>query len=411
VEEFTPTIIGSTLICLAGSGTFGLLVLLFGLKEVFKNAPRLKGKPDQIIEQGISRSADINELTVVVPTYNEAANIKMCLTSLFEAIPTGKNWQVLLVDDGCTDNTVEIANEIAHQANVDEKTFGILKAGPRPSGERWVGKNWACTCAMEQVQSTWVLFLDADVQLQPDCLERAVDQAIEEQTDLLSLVPRLMCGCLAEWMVQPIMAMLLALGYPIKTANDPSNPTAFAAGPFMLFRRSAYLTIGGHRAMAGVVIEDLALARRIKGSGFRLRYLLGLDAMQLRMYQNFPDLWEGWSKNWFLGLDSNVIKALSASAVVFLMFAIPWLVLASASISAILMPTGQDLLLIAFALALLGIGLQLQLRLWSRREFQVPLKNWWLMGAGGIIVGAIGPTSIWRTLTGRGWTWKGRSLA
>jgi hypothetical protein len=264
---------------------------------------------------------------------------------------------------------------------------------------------------MEQVQSTWVLFLDADVQLQPDCLERAVDQAIEEEADLLSLVPRLMCGCLAEWMVQPIMAMLLALGYPIKTANDPSNPTAFAAGPFMLFRRSAYLTIGGHRAMAGVVIEDLALARRIKGSGFRLRYLLGLDAMQLRMYQNFPALWEGWSKNWFLGLDSNVIKALSASAVVFLMFAIPWLVLASASISAILMPTGQDLLLIAFALALLGIGLQLQLRLWSRREFQVPLKNWWLMGAGGIIVGAIGPTSIWRTLTGRGWTWKGRSLA
>ena len=62
-------------------------------------------------------------------------------------------------------------------------------------------------------------------------------------------------------------------------------------------------------------------------------------------------------------------------------------------------------------LALLGIGLQLALRLWSRRQFQLPLTLWWLMGAGGLVVAAIGPTSVWRTLTGRGWTWKGRALA
>ena len=67
--------------------------------------------------------------------------------------------------------------------------------------------------------------------------------------------------------------------------------------------------------------------------------------------------------------------------------------------------------LLTTALALLGIGLQLALRLWTRRHFAVPLRHWWLMGAGGLIVAAIGPTSVWRTLTGRGWTWRGRSLA
>ena len=55
---------------------------------------------------------------------------------------------------------------------------------------------------------------------------------------VFSQAPRLQCGCLADWMVQPIMASLLGLGFPIRAANDPADPTAFAAGPFMLFRRA-----------------------------------------------------------------------------------------------------------------------------------------------------------------------------
>ena len=61
--------------------------------------------------------------------------------------------------------------------------------------------------------------------------------------------------------------------------------------------------------------------------------------------------------------------------------------------------------------ALLAILQQLALRLWQRRRFEVPLTYWWLMGAGGLLLGAIGPVSVRRTMTGRGWTWKGRQLA
>ncbi len=158
----------------------------------------------------------------------------------------------------------------------------------------------------------------------PGTLRRALRQAEADQADLLSLAPRLACSCLAEWMVQPIMASLLGLGFPIQAANDPASEVAFAAGPFMLFRRSAYEQIGGHRSLAAEVVEDLALARRIKGGGYRLRYLLGLDALDLQMYADLASLWEGWSKNWFLGLDSSVAKALAAAAVVVLMFSGPW---------------------------------------------------------------------------------------
>ena len=390
------------LLLTAGAAAAGLLILIVATAVVFSRAPKLN-------EQAGPLPAD--SLTVVVPAYNEAANIATCLSSVLASDSPCPSWQVLLVDDRSTDNTVAIARTTATQAGATGEHFTVLDAGPRPEGERWVGKNWACSRAMEQVRSEWVLFIDADVRLQPTTLQRALQQAVRDGADLLSLAPRLQCDCLAEWMVQPVMASLLGLGFPIRAANDPTDPTAFAAGPFMLFRRSAYDAIGGHRALAGEVVEDLALARRIKGAGLRLRYLLGLDAVDLRMYQSFAALWEGWSKNWFVGLDRDVAKALGAAAVVVLMFSGPWLVAPAAAISALLLPDQRPLLLAALAAALLGIALQFAQRLWTRRTFQVPLTYWWLMGAGGLVIGALGPTSVWRSLTGRGWTWKGRSLA
>ncbi|MFO7628683.1 MAG: glycosyltransferase family 2 protein [Prochlorococcaceae cyanobacterium] len=384
------------------AAVLGQAILIGALARGFQAAPRLQAQ---------ARLQPETSLTVVLPAYNEAANIEACLSSLLSSDPPCPDWQVLMVDDRSSDGTAAIAEATAVRLGAGPERFSLLDAGPRPSGERWVGKNWACSRAMEQVQSSWVLFVDADVRLQPNTLQRALGQAIDEQVDLLSLAPRLSCGCLAEWMVQPIMASLLGLGFPIEAANDPANPTAFAAGPFMLFRRSAYGAIGGHRALAAEVVEDLALARRIKAAGLRLRYLLGLDAVELRMYQNFASLWEGWSKNWFIGLDRSVTKALGAAAVVLLLFSGPWLLTPVAAIGAALLPAQRPLLLVALGLALLGIGLQLLLRLWIRHHFQIPLHLWWLMGAGGLVVAALGPTSVWRTLSGRGWTWKGRSLA
>lgn len=455
------TLLAASALALALMADLGLAILLGGLARVFARAPRLRLEAEAV--PGTS-------LTVVIPAYNEAANIEACLASVLGCDPPCPDWRVLVVDDRSSDATAALARATAERCAAGPDRFALLDAGPRPQGERWVGKNWACSRAMEQVDSDWVLFLDADVRLAPATLRRALGQAVEEQADLFSLAPRLSCGCLAEWMVQPIMASLLGLGFPIEAANDPADPIAFAAGPFMLFRRSAYEAIGGHRALAGEVVEDLALARRIKGAGLRLRYLLGVDAVDLRMYQDFAALWEGWSKNWFAGLDRSVAKALGASAVVLLMFSGPWLlagaagtgllwqrlagpaaldagrspgVLAAATgmrdaldtllhqapgwpawllngatgLEATLPGPGTAepllllLLLLTLAAAVLGIALQLALRLWTRQRFQVPLTLWWLMGAGGLVVAALGPTSVWRSLTGRGWTWKGRSLA
>jgi cellulose synthase/poly-beta-1,6-N-acetylglucosamine synthase-like glycosyltransferase len=405
------TALAWALLSLAAAAALGLVILIAGLALVFARAPRLAQLPAPDASASLAQALASTSLTVVVPAYNEAANIAACLSSILGSEDPCGDWRVLLVDDCSTDATVAIARQAAGACGASAPRFALLDAGPRPAAERWVGKNWACSVAMEQLQSEWVLFVDADVRLQPASLRRALAQASAEGADLFSLAPRLSCGCLAEWLVQPIMASLLGLGFPIEAANDPASPVAFAAGPFMLFRRSAYAAIGGHRALAAEVVEDLALARRLKQGGFRLRYLLGLDALELRMYSDFASLWEGWTKNWLLGLDGDVARALAASSVVLLMFSGPWLLAPAAGLALAGQPDQRLVLLAALAFALAGIGLQLVLRLWIRRQFQVPLSFWWLMGAGGLVVAAIGPVSVWRTLSGRGWTWKGRPLA
>jgi len=413
-----------TILGASAAATVGMAVLLIGVRRIINSAPRLAedclaGGETGSIPPGTMPPRTMppgtmpprTSLTVVLPAYNEESNIEACLTGLLASAPPCESWRVLLVDDGSRDATASLAADTASRCGAGPERFSLQAAGPRPEGERWVGKNWACSRAMEQVASDWVLFVDADVRFAPTALRRALAQAIADGADLLSLAPRLHCSCLAEWMVQPIMASLLGLGFPIQAANDPADPTAFAAGPFMLFRRQAYEAIGGHRELAGEVVEDLALARRIKNAGLKLRYMLGLDALELRMYRSFGALWEGWSKNWFLGLDRHVGKALGASGVVLLLFSGPWLLTPAAAVGAALITPQRGPLLLALVLGLLGISLQWLLRLWSRRHFRLPLRHWWLMGAGGLVVAALGPTSVWRTLTGRGWTWKGRSLA
>jgi len=386
------------------AAAIGLSILLLGLQRVFATAPTLWDSNDRDIKD--------TSLSVVIPAFDEEQNIEGCLTHVLMSERPCSRWDVIVVDDQSSDNTVKIAEQaIDTFADAGHPTAAILQAGPRPKGERWVGKNWACSRAMEQVNSEWVLFIDADVTLAPDAIRRALHQSINEKADLFSLAPRLTCGCLAEWMVQPIMASLLGLGFPILEANDPASTVAFAAGPFMLFRRDSYNAIGGHRALAGEVVEDLALARRIKEGGFRLRYVLGIDAVDLQMYANLQALWEGWSKNWFLGLDRSISKSLGAGGVVLLMFTLPWLLLPASLTMACLSSQDQILWLSDAGLGLIAILMQLSVRLWTRARFSVPLRHWWLMGLGGMIIGLIAPTSVWKSLTGRGWTWKGRSLA
>ncbi len=382
--------------------TLGLTILIAIVVKTLYKAPSL----DKSISKG-NKELDTS-LTVIIPTYNEEENIQRCLSSLLANKTPCHNWKIIIADDNSEDNTIQVAEDILNKTQIKNE---IIRCGPRPLKEKWVGKNWPCSQAMINIDSQWILFLDADTRLMQDTLYRAILEATKRKVDLLSLAPRLTCGCIAEWMVQPIMAILLTMGFPISETNDPKKLTAFAAGPFMLFSQHSYNKIGGHKGVSAEVVEDLALAKKIKSSGFKLRFLLGLDALELRMYSDFSALWEGWSKNWCLGLDGSIFKSVGSSIIVFVLFSLPWILIPSITFYMFLKNEITILLSASFLISLLGVELQYLLRLWTRKRFMFPLKYWWLMGVGGLIILIIGPTSAIKTITGRGWTWKGRSLA
>ncbi|MFQ3586023.1 MAG: glycosyltransferase, partial [Cyanobacteriota bacterium] len=227
-------------------------------------------------------------------------------------------------------------------------------------------------------------------------------QLLETNSGLVTVGPQLVCGCLAEWLVQPIMMTILAVGYNFAAVNDPNSSKAFAFGPFMLFRRSAYEQIGGHAGVADVVVEDVTLGQRIKAGGLGLKICLGGARVRSRMYADGDALWEGWTKNWFLGLERNWLLALLAMVTILGICSLPWLGL-------ILAWATQSLGVLLASLA--GIMAQLGIRLLLKHWAHLPLRYWWLTAVGGWVTAAIVLASAIRTSTGRNWTWRGRSLA
>ena len=355
-----------------------------------------------------TKKTEATTTSVIVPAYNEAENIQDCLASILDSTAlSSEQLEVWVVDDQSTDETLAIAHSLQQQRH--DPRLKVLAGQPKPAGEAWVGKNWACTQAAEQANGEFLLFLDADVRLKPGAIETTTHAAQQEQIDLLSCGPAIICGCLAEWLVQPLIISTILVGFNFQAVNDPKTETAFAAGPFMFFRRSAYEKMGGHRAVANEVVEDVELARRVKSSGLKLRYVLGSELAAVQMYRSWSALWEGWTKNLYVGSGRNLGAMLSFIALILLVCTVPWLVLLVALVKFFLVGLslweGGTI-----ALSIVTIGLQYDVRRRGAIVSQIQLRYWWLTGLGGVLVGAIALGSIIKTETGWGWTWRGRSL-
>jgi cellulose synthase/poly-beta-1,6-N-acetylglucosamine synthase-like glycosyltransferase len=143
-----------------------------------------------------------------------------------------KQFEVWLIDDQSTDETWAIAQTLDRQ--LGDPRLKLLAGAPRPEGEAWVGKNWACTQAATLIKADYMLFLDADMRLKPKAIETAIMAAVQNQADLLSCAPAIVCGHWAEWLIQPLMIGILLAGFPFAAVNDPQDETAFATGQFML---------------------------------------------------------------------------------------------------------------------------------------------------------------------------------
>jgi cellulose synthase/poly-beta-1,6-N-acetylglucosamine synthase-like glycosyltransferase len=370
------------------------VVYALKLREAIAETPMLPLSPP---------SGTLPTVTVIIPAYNEVDNIVGCVSSVLDGAPP-ELVELWVVDDQSEDETWDLLQGLAAQLN--EPRLKLLAGQPRPAGEVWRGKTWACVQAAERSTADYLLFLDADLRLKEGAIATAVQFAADRQIDLFSLCPQVTCGCFAEWLAQPLIIHTMMIGFNLKAVNDPTTDAAFAAGMFMLFRRQSYEQIGGHRAVADQVVEDVELGRLVKSTGRRLWCAAGQALASVRMYRTGAALWEGWTKNLYSGGQRNPVNIAKFVAVMFLLCVMPWIGLFT---TLGLFTAGQPDPVI-LALSLTSIAFAYIIRRIGMTASGIAPRYWWLTGAGGVLVIAIALTSVLKTETGWGWTWRGRSL-
>ena len=237
-------------------------------------------------------------VSVIVPARNEEASLGACLRSLVEQ--EGVSFEIIVVDDGSTDRTREIAQSFAGTR--------VVTPGPLPAG--WSGKVNAVACGAALARGLWLLFTDADTVHFPGSLARSLAEAQRHGADLLSYSPGQELQGLAQKAVMPVIFAELACTYRPAEVNDFSSPAAAANGQYILISREAYQAVGGFESVATTLLEDVAIARAVKASGRRIFFRFGGDAVRTRMYRNFAQLREGWTKNLALLFPSALRLAL-----------------------------------------------------------------------------------------------------
>jgi glycosyltransferase involved in cell wall biosynthesis len=225
------------------------------------------------------------DVSIVIPARNEECNLGACLESL--TTQSGVAFEIIVVDDGSTDRTHEIAQRFA----------GVRVIFPEPLPEGRTGKNNALVAGAGEARARWLLFTDADTVHLPGSLARALDEAKKAQAELLSYSPAQVVVTFAERSVMPVIFAELAAQYPPHKVREQNAGVVAANGQYILVRREAYDAVGGHAAVAREILEDVALARLFRDAGRRVYFRYGGDAVRTRMYRNWTQLREGWTKN------------------------------------------------------------------------------------------------------------------
>lgn len=237
-------------------------------------------------------------MSVIVPARNEEGSLGSCLQSL--VAQTAVRFEIVVVDDGSTDRTREIAESFPG--------VRVISPGPLPCG--WSGKNNALAAGAKAARGDWFLFTDADTVHRPGALAASMAEAHQRKAALLSYSPEQEVHGFWEKAVMPVIFAELASSYRPADVSNPASSAAAANGQYILISREAYEAVGGHAAAAASLLEDVALARAVKASGRRIFFRYGADAVRTRMYRSFAQLKEGWTKNLVLLFHSPVRLAI-----------------------------------------------------------------------------------------------------
>lgn len=238
--------------------------------------------PRPRVDLGSGPSLDVS---IVVPTRNEIESVVPLLEGLLTQVPPPRD--IIVVDDS-DDGTPDLVGGFSNRG------VRLLRPGPPPLG--WVGKNHACHVGARAAQGAWLFFMDADTRLLcRHAVASALAHAEERGLAALSMYPRLVLQGFWARVVLPVFAALVGVLTGFSLQNRPWYPRRTLLGQFILIRRSAYETVGGHAGLRGAQPDDVALAARLRGHPWGIAN--GDRFYEARMYRGLGALVNGFSKN------------------------------------------------------------------------------------------------------------------
>jgi hopene-associated glycosyltransferase HpnB len=340
--------------------------------------------------------APARPVVAVVPARNEAEFVAEAVGSLLAQDYPGP-LQIILVDDQSEDGTAAAARAAARACGAEDR-LTIRRGRPVPPG--WTGKLWAMQQGVEAARAFspyWLLLTDADIAHQPRNLRELAGRAEEGGYDLVSLMVRLNCRSLWERLLIPAFIFFFFKIYPPRWVADPGRRTSAAAGGCMLIRAAVLDRIGGLAAIRGEIIDDCALARRVKQVG---RVWLGNSAAtrSLREYRHWQPIWQMIARTAFAQLGYSGALLGLVLALLALTYLSPPLLLLSSD------PAARLLGAVAW-LAMTGAFLPILRAYGNPFFFALLLPVISLFYAAATVASAI---AFWR---GRGGYWKGRFQA
>jgi chlorobactene glucosyltransferase len=354
-----------------------------------------------IIVEPVEPPSNAPLISVCIPARNEERNIRDCVEAVLNQ--TYPNFEVIVVDDRSADSTLEILHSIQNDK------LKIINGSELPSG--WAGKPHALYQAANagDKRSEWLCFIDADTFLAPEALASCYIKAIETNADLFTMMTFQITVTFWERVVLPLVMTALSVGFSPRKVNDPKRKDAIANGQFIFIKHSVYDAIGGHESVKDQIVEDKAISEKVKWSGYRLIVADGMQVARTRMYTSLAEMWEGWTKNIYLGLREQIglmlLGAFGALVTVIAALVLPlWPLLGLLWF----LRNGGWLAIIIILQSLILWGVLIYVRGMVAHNMNIP--RWYALTTplGAAIFAAMMFTSTWNVISGQGVTWRGR---
>ena len=271
-------------------------------------------------------------VAVLVPARNETDVLRLTLPSLLQQ-DYPSDYQVFLIDDGSTDGTADVATSIAQMEGMERR---LHVTHVRSTQDGWQGKLWALQQGLNATvghRPRFLLLTDADIVHPPDSLRKMVAKANDEELDVVSVMAKLRTQGLWERLLMPAFVYFFAMLFPFGWVGSADNKTAAAAGGCMLVRRAALERAGGFRAVAGEVIDDVALASAIKAHGGSLWLGHSAEVQSVRAYGRLSAIWSMVTRSAYDQLDYSPMKLLGAMTAMSVLFLLPPLVAVAGAVT------------------------------------------------------------------------------